>query len=85
MIAVSRLDGSPLVVNAELIQTIEARPDTVLSLTDGTKLIVRESPDDVVERVIAYRNRAYGGRRTVDRRPRQADSPRPPASVRRPG
>jgi len=67
MIAVSRLDGSPLVVNAELIETIEALPDTHLSLVDGKKLIVRESPEDVVERVVKYRQRAYSARPRVIR------------------
>ncbi len=59
MITVSRLDGSEVVVNAELIELVEATPDTHLSLVDGKKLIVRESPEDVVARVIAYRRLAY--------------------------
>ncbi|MCC7107050.1 MAG: flagellar FlbD family protein [Chloroflexi bacterium] len=57
MIKVSRLDGTGLVVNAELIELIEATPDTVLSLTSGTKLIVREPLDEVVALVISYRQR----------------------------
>ena len=44
MITVTRFDGTTLIVNAELIEFIEARPDTVLSLTTGKKVIVRESP-----------------------------------------
>ncbi len=60
MIAVTRLDGSEVVVNAELLELIEARPDTHLTLTDGRQLIVRETPDEVVARVIAYRRAAYG-------------------------
>jgi flagellar protein FlbD len=59
MIRVSRLDGSEFVVNAERIQLIETTPDTVLSLIDGDKFIVREPLDEVVARVIAYRRRAY--------------------------
>ncbi|MBX5490416.1 MAG: flagellar FlbD family protein [Chloroflexi bacterium] len=59
MIRVSRLDGSEFVVNAELIETIEASPDTHLTLTDGKHFIVRESMDEVVRRVIAYRREAY--------------------------
>ncbi len=59
MITVSRLDGSELVINAELIESIEATPDTHLSLSDGKKLIVRESPEEVIARVIAYRQLAY--------------------------
>lgn len=64
MITVSRLDGTEIVVNAELILFVEATPDTVLSMLDGGKLVVRESTDEVVERVIAYRQHAYAPGRT---------------------
>ena len=60
VITVTRLDGEELVVNAELIELIEATPDTHLTLQDGRKLIVKEAPDEVVARVIAYRRAAYG-------------------------
>ncbi len=59
MIRVSRLDGTEFVLNAELIELIEMTPDTVLTLTDETKFIVREPVDEVVARVIAYRRSAY--------------------------
>ncbi len=65
MITVSRLDGSEVVVNAELIELVEATPDTHLTLTDGKRLIVREAPNEVVARVIAYRRSAYGPLRAV--------------------
>ena len=65
MITVSRLDGSEVVVNAELIELVEATPDTHLTLRDGKHLIVREAPDVVVARVIAYRRTAYGPQRAV--------------------
>jgi len=55
MILVSRLNGEEFGVNAEHIERVEETPDTVLTLLDGTKYIVRESLDDVLERVIAYR------------------------------
>lgn len=55
MIKVSRLDGSELVVNAELIELIERTPDTVISLINGKKLVVREPLEEVVARAIAYR------------------------------
>lgn len=60
MIYVTRLDGSELVVNAELIETVEQRPDTVISLTTGHKLVVRQSAAEIIERVIAYRQRIAG-------------------------
>jgi flagellar protein FlbD len=57
MITVSRLDGTEFVVNADLIELIEMTPDTVLSLTTGHKLIVREPADEVIDRVVAFRRR----------------------------
>lgn len=55
MIHVTRLNGSQFVVNAELIREVEATPDTVVTLTTGTKLLVRESVDEVVRAVLQYR------------------------------
>lgn len=55
MIAVTRLDGTPMVVNSDQIAWIEYNPDTVISLMNGEKLIVRESPEAIVERVKAFR------------------------------
>ena len=43
------------VLNAEIIETIEETPDTVVTLTNGKKLIVDESMDDIVRRVMKYR------------------------------
>ena len=55
MIHVTRLNGSQFVVNAELIREVEATPDTVVTLTTGTKLLVRESVDEIVQAVLQYR------------------------------
>lgn len=55
MIYVTRLDGSQLVVNADLIETIEHTADTVITLLDGKKLVVQTHVDEVVERVVGYR------------------------------
>ena len=57
MIAVTRLNGNPMVLNSDLIKTAEASPDTMLTLINGEKLIVRETCAEVMERVIAYRAR----------------------------
>lgn len=57
MIELTRLNGSPMVLNSDLIKTAEASPDTMLTLINGEKLIVREEPGEVVERVVAYRAR----------------------------
>ncbi len=55
MVRVHRFDGSELVVNADLIEMIEATPDTVITLTTGKKIVVRDSVDEVVSAVIAYK------------------------------
>lgn len=59
MIKVTRLDHSELVVNAELIETVEATPDTVIKLTSGKKLVVCEDVDEIIHRVLEYRRNAY--------------------------
>jgi flagellar protein FlbD len=57
MIELTRLNGTPMVLNSDLIKTAEASPDTMLTLINGEKLIVREGCAEVMERVIAYRAR----------------------------
>jgi flagellar protein FlbD len=54
MIAVTRLNGSALALNPSLIERIERTPDTVLSLTTGTKYVVHESMEDVLEKIVAF-------------------------------
>jgi flagellar protein FlbD len=61
MIHVTRLDGSDMVVNVDQIAWIEGMPDTVISLMNGEKLLVREAPDQVVARATAFK-RAVAGR-----------------------
>lgn len=55
MILVHRLRGEPLFVNADLVESIETTPDTLLTLVDGRKFMVTESPEEVVERVVGFR------------------------------
>ncbi|MGB8260240.1 MAG: flagellar FlbD family protein [Terracidiphilus sp.] len=57
MIELTRLNGNPLVLNSDLIKTAEASPDTMLTLINGEKMIVRETCAEVVERILAYRAR----------------------------
>lgn len=56
MIDLTRLNGHRILVNCDLIKFMEATPDTTLSLVTGEKLIVCESPDEVMERILAYRS-----------------------------
>lgn len=55
MIPLHRLHNQEFVLNADLIETIEATPDTLITLTDGKKLLVLDTIADIVERVVGYR------------------------------
>ena len=57
MIELTRLNGNAMMLNSDLINTVEASPDTMLTLINGEKLIVREPREEVTERVLAYRAR----------------------------
>jgi flagellar protein FlbD len=57
MIKLTRLNGNPIVLNSDLIKTAEASPDTMLTLINGEKIIVREPCEEVTERVLEYRAR----------------------------
>ncbi len=54
MILVTRLNGSQFYVNAEHIQTIESTPDTVITLSDNIKVVVKDPAAEVVRRFIDY-------------------------------
>ena len=56
MIELTRLNGKPMVLNSDLIKTAEASPDTMLTLINGEKLIVREDLGEVMNRTLAYRS-----------------------------
>ncbi len=57
MIKLTKINGEEFVVNCFLIEFVEATPDTMLSLTTGHKLMVRESVDDVIARAVDYQSR----------------------------
>src|SRR5205807_5037805 len=55
MILVHRLRGEPMLINEDLIESIEATPDTVLTLVDGRKIVVADPPQMIVDRARVYR------------------------------
>lgn len=61
MIQLTRLNHVPLVLNSDLIEHVEVTPDTVVTLTTGQKIIVLESAEEVVERVIRFRRSIIAG------------------------
>jgi flagellar protein FlbD len=61
MIRLTRLNTQPLVVNSDLIKFVEQAPDTVITLLSGEKIVVRESAQDVLERVVQFRRSVLEG------------------------
>jgi flagellar protein FlbD len=55
MVRLHRLNKEEFVLNADFIETLEATPDTVVTLTNGKKLMVKNSVDDIVNQVIEYK------------------------------
>jgi flagellar protein FlbD len=61
MIHLTRLNNHPLAVNSDLIKFVEQSPDTVLTLVNGEKIVVRESAQEVLERVVHFRRSVLQG------------------------
>ena len=55
MIVLHRLNGGEVVVNADLIELLDPGPQTVVQLSSGNKVVVLEKPEEIVEKVVAYR------------------------------
>ena len=60
MIALRRLNGQPIMVNCDLIEALEATPDTVVTLISGNKLLVRDSLEEVQARIIEFKRKIHG-------------------------
>ena len=67
MIELTRLSDTQFVLNAELVQEIESTPDTIITLTSGRKVMVKESVDAVMKAVIEYRQLITQGPKVSDR------------------
>jgi flagellar protein FlbD len=67
MITVSRLNSKKFILNCELIKYIEAIPDTLITLTSGEKLMVKESVEYVIEETMNFRKRLYQEKPTRER------------------
>lgn len=60
VIALIRLNGHPLMVNSDLIEQLEETPDTVVTLTSGNRLVVRDSMLEIQQKIIDFKRRIYG-------------------------
>ena len=84
MIRVTRLNGERFALNPDLIERVEGHPDTVAFLVDGTKYVVRESVDEVLQEIREYRAAILATSYEMDRgeyRPHAADGEGGPSSV----
>jgi flagellar protein FlbD len=61
MIKLTRTSGKEFVLNAELILEIQETPDTVITLTNSKKLLVIDSADDIIKKVVNYRQKIMAG------------------------
>ena len=59
MIRLTKLNGLEFVLNCDLIETVEETPDTVISLLNGRKYVVKESIDEILEKMIQYKRKIY--------------------------
>lgn len=59
MIAVTRLNGKQFVLNSDLIESMEATPDTVITLTGGNKYVVSETTEELIRRITDYHRRRH--------------------------
>ena len=55
MVQLTRLNNQPVIVNSDLIKFVEQAPDTLITLLNGEKFMVRENPEEIVYRVVEYR------------------------------
>ena len=60
MIALTRLNGHPIMLNCDLIESLEETPDTVVTLVSGNKLVIRDKMRDVQEKIIDFKRKIYG-------------------------
>ncbi|MGY1601078.1 flagellar FlbD family protein [Geodermatophilus sp. SYSU D00815] len=75
MIRVTRLNGEGFALNPDLIERVEAHPDTVAFLVDGTKYVVRESVDEVLQEIREYRASILATSYEMDRGVYRAPAP----------
>ena len=81
MIWLTRLNRVPLVLNSDMIEHIEVTPDTVITLTNGQIWRVRESAEEVVERIVTFRRRICGPQAETEELPEESSPGEPDETV----
>ncbi len=65
MIVLQRLNGGTVMVNSDLIEAVEETPDTVVTLTSGNKILVRDSMLEIQKKIVDFKRRIYGPAESV--------------------
>lgn len=66
MIVLHKLNSAEIILNADLIESIESLPDTVINLVTGNRFIVRETKEEVMDKVIEYKKKLYSQRKIIN-------------------
>ena len=67
MVKLTRINGQEFYVNCDLMEFIESTPDTIISLTTGKKIIVKEEAEAVIEKIIVYKGKALKNWEILDK------------------
>lgn len=59
MVKVTKLNGNDIIVNSDLIEFIESTPDTIITLTTGKKLIIKDTIEDVIAKIINFKKKVF--------------------------
>jgi len=59
VIELTKLNGTSIIVNADLIETVEPTPDTIITTTTGKKIVVADKVEDVVRKTIEYKRKIF--------------------------
>ncbi|MFW6386418.1 MAG: flagellar FlbD family protein [Bacillota bacterium] len=67
MIKLKKMNGEEIVVNIDLVETVQATPDTVISLSTGKKILVDNDVEDIIDKVLEYKRKIYSSGFAVEK------------------
>lgn len=59
MITITKLNDKEIVINAELIETVEETPDTTITMTTGRKYIAKETSEEIIKKIVEYKQKIF--------------------------
>ncbi|MFW6007216.1 MAG: flagellar FlbD family protein [Halanaerobiales bacterium] len=66
MIEVNKINGDKIVINADLIESVQTTPDTIITLTNNKKILVEENVEEIIEKVILYRRKVFSHLQVIE-------------------